>query len=74
MSQTQKAGEPGSVPSSSNEPVATEADTARCPHPIAERDRAERERLIRESLARLDAMPDYEFDQDDIYDDFGAPK
>jgi hypothetical protein len=39
-----------------------------------QRDRAELERLIRESLARLDAMPDYEFDEDDLYDEIGAPR
>jgi hypothetical protein len=39
-----------------------------------QRDRAERERMIRESLARLDAMPDYDFDEDDLYDDIGAPR
>jgi hypothetical protein len=38
-----------------------------------QRDRAERERLIRESLARLDAMPDRDFDQNDTYDEIGAP-
>ena len=38
------------------------------------KDRAERERCIRESWARLDAMPDYDFDEDDMYDEFGAPK
>lgn len=37
-------------------------------------DRAERDRCIRESWARLDAMPDYDFDEDDLYDEFGAPK
>ncbi len=39
-----------------------------------QRDRAERERLIRESLAKLDAMPDYDFDEDDMYDEIGAPR
>jgi hypothetical protein len=39
-----------------------------------QRDRAQRERLIRESLTRLDAMPDYEFDEDDLYDEIGAPR
>ena len=39
-----------------------------------QRDRAERERLIRESLTRLDAMPDYDFDDDDLYDEIGAPR
>jgi hypothetical protein len=37
-------------------------------------DRAVRERSIRESLARLDAMPHYDFDEDDMYDEIGAPK
>jgi hypothetical protein len=37
-------------------------------------DRAERDRCIRESLARLDAMPDYPFDENDMYDAIGAPK
>jgi hypothetical protein len=37
-------------------------------------DRAERDRSIRESLARLDAMPHYDFDEDDMYDEIGAPK
>ncbi len=37
-------------------------------------DRAERDRSIRESLARLDAMPHYDFDENDMYDEIGAPK
>jgi hypothetical protein len=37
-------------------------------------DRAERDRCIRESWARLDAMPDYPFDENDMYDEIGAPK
>ena len=37
-------------------------------------DRAERDRSIRESLAQLDAMPHYDFDEDDMYDEIGAPK
>jgi hypothetical protein len=37
-------------------------------------DRAERKRLIRESLARLDAMPDHDFDEEDMYDEIGAPR
>jgi hypothetical protein len=40
----------------------------------AQRDRAKRERMIRESLARLDAMPDHDFDADDLYDEVGAPR
>ena len=39
-----------------------------------QRDRAERARLIRESLTRLDAMPDYDFDRYDLYDEIGAPR
>jgi hypothetical protein len=39
-----------------------------------EGDRAERERRIRESLARVDAMPHYDFDENDMYDESGAPK
>jgi hypothetical protein len=39
-----------------------------------QRDRAERERSIREGLARLDAMPDYEFDEAEMYDEIGAPR
>lgn len=37
-------------------------------------DRAERDRRIRESLARLDAIPHYDFDENDMYDESGAPK
>ena len=37
-------------------------------------DRAQRERLIRQSLSRLDALPEQEFDQNDIYDEIGAPR
>ena len=33
-----------------------------------------RDRAIRESLAEIDAMPDREFGDDDMYDDIGAPK
>jgi hypothetical protein len=39
-----------------------------------ERDRAEPERLVRASLARLDAMPHYDFDEDEMYDEIGAPR
>jgi hypothetical protein len=39
-----------------------------------QRGRAERECRIRESLARLDAMPDHDFDEDDMYDEIGAPR
>jgi hypothetical protein len=34
----------------------------------------ERERRIRESLAAIDAMPDREFGDDDMYDEIGAPR
>jgi hypothetical protein len=34
----------------------------------------ERDRAIRESLAEIDAMPDREFGDDDMYDECGAPK
>lgn len=34
----------------------------------------DRDRRIRESWARLDAMPDREFGDGDMYDEFGAPK
>lgn len=56
--------------------TVTEAVRQAIEHELAavQRERAERERVIRESLARLDAMPDYEFDDDDIYDDIGAPR
>ena len=36
--------------------------------------RAERERLIRQSLARVDAMPHCDFDEIERYDESGAPK
>jgi hypothetical protein len=39
-----------------------------------QRDRAEREHSIREGLARLDAMPDYDFDEAEMYDEIGAPR
>jgi hypothetical protein len=54
----------------------TEAVRQALEHELAEieRDRTERERLIRESLARLDAMPHYDFDEDDMYDEIGAPR
>jgi hypothetical protein len=39
-----------------------------------ERDRAERERRVRESFARVDAMPRYEFSEDDMYDELGNPR
>jgi hypothetical protein len=34
----------------------------------------EREQRIRASLARIDAMPDHEFGDEDMYDEFGVPK
>jgi hypothetical protein len=37
-------------------------------------DRAERDRAIRAIWAELDAMPHYEFDESDMYDESGAPK
>ena len=37
-------------------------------------DRAQRERLIRQSLSRLDALPEQEFDQNAMYDEIGAPR
>lgn len=39
-----------------------------------ERDRAERDRAIRQIWAELDTMPDREFGDRDMYDDTGAPK
>ena len=38
-----------------------------------DRDLEERDRLIRESWARVDAMPHYDFDEDDMYDESGRP-
>ena len=37
-------------------------------------DRAQRERLIRQSLSRLDALPEQEFDPNAMYDEIGAPR
>jgi hypothetical protein len=56
--------------------TVTEAVRQALEHKLSELklDRAERERRIRESLARLDAMPDYDFDEDDMYDEIGAPR
>lgn len=56
--------------------TVTEAVRNALEHELAdvERDRAERERVIRESLARVDAMPRQDFDQDEMYDEFGAPR
>jgi hypothetical protein len=39
-----------------------------------ERDRAERDRAIRQIWAELDAMPDRDYGDDDMYDETGAPK
>jgi hypothetical protein len=39
-----------------------------------EEDRAQRDRDIRQIWAELDAMLHYEFDEDDMYDEIGAPK
>ena len=56
--------------------TVTEAVRQAIEHELAalQQDRAERERAIRESLARVDAMPHYEFDENDMYDEFGAPR
>jgi hypothetical protein len=37
-------------------------------------DRAQRDRDIRQIWAELDAMPHYDFDEDDMYDEIGAPR
>jgi hypothetical protein len=37
-------------------------------------DRAPRDRDIRQIWAGLDAMLQYEFEEDDLYDESGAPK
>ena len=37
-------------------------------------DRAQRDRDIRQIWAELDAMPHYDFDKDDMYDEIGAPR
>jgi hypothetical protein len=37
-------------------------------------DRAERDRVIRAIWAEVDAMPQYDFDESDMYDESGAPK
>ena len=37
-------------------------------------DRAQRDRDIRQIWAELDAMPHYEFDEDELYDEIGAPR
>ena len=39
-----------------------------------DQDRAERDREIRQIWAELDAMPHYEFDEDDMYDEISAPR
>jgi hypothetical protein len=38
------------------------------------RDLRERDCRLRESFARLDAMPRHDFREDDMYDEFGAPR
>jgi hypothetical protein len=37
-------------------------------------DRAQRDRDIRQIWAELDAMPHYDFDEDELYDEIGAPR
>jgi hypothetical protein len=37
-------------------------------------DRAQRDRDIRQIWAEVDAMPHYEFDEDDMYNEIGAPR
>jgi antitoxin VapB len=56
--------------------TVTEAVRQAIEHELAalQRDRAERERVIRESLARVDAMPRYDFDENEMYDEFGVPR
>jgi hypothetical protein len=56
--------------------TVTEAVRQALEHELAgvERDRAARERVIRESLVRVDALPRHDFDEDDLYDEFGAPR
>jgi hypothetical protein len=41
---------------------------------VLDEDRAQRDRDIRQIWAELDAMPHYEFDEDDMYDEIGAPR
>lgn len=56
--------------------TVTEAVRQALEHKLSELklDRAERERRIRESLARLDAMPRRPYGDDDMYDEFGNPR
>jgi hypothetical protein len=56
--------------------TVTEAVRVAIEHAFAglQRHRAERERVIRESLARIDAVPHYDFDENDMYDQSGAPR
>jgi hypothetical protein len=56
--------------------TVTEAVRQALEHKLSELrlDRAERERRIRESLARLDAMPQRPYGDDDMYDEFGNPR
>ncbi len=37
-------------------------------------DRAQRDRDIRQIWAEVDAMPHYEFDEDDMYNEIGVPR
>jgi hypothetical protein len=39
-----------------------------------ERDLKDRDRRIRESWARVDAMPRRDYDDEDMYDEFGNPR
>jgi hypothetical protein len=56
--------------------TVTEAVRHALEHDLAEveRDRAERDRAIRQIWAELDALPDRDFGDEDMYDDTGAPK
>jgi hypothetical protein len=56
--------------------TVTEAVRRALQHELAEveRDLKERDRRIRESWARLDAMPRHPYGDDDMYDELGNPK
>jgi hypothetical protein len=56
--------------------TVTEAVRHALEHELAEveRDMRERDRILRESFARVDAMPRRDFHEDDMYDEFGDPK
>lgn len=56
--------------------TVTEAVRQALEHELAgvERDLAEHDRRIRESWARLDALPRRPYRDDDLYDEFGNPK